>query len=71
MIKVIKVNKTVGMHLAGSEVKVKCDREGVPLDVFWRRRLRDAASDNCVEFKMNKARFENKSLNKENRNDDS
>lgn len=71
MIKTIKVNKDIGRHAIGAEVKVECDKKGVPLDVFWRRRLRDATTDNCVEFKMNKARFENKSLNKENRNDDS
>ena len=34
---------------AGREVTVKTDISGIPLEKFWRRRLRDANIDNCVE----------------------
>lgn len=33
----------------GNTVDVETDAHGVPLDPFWRRRLRDAAIDGCVE----------------------
>ena len=75
MIRVLKINKDVGGHKAGSTFKVQCNDNGIPLDVFWRRRLKDSAVDNCVEWteekmhstsenKMSKKKISNKS-NKE------
>ena len=66
MIRILKINKDVGAHKAGSTFKVQCNNDGIPLDVFWRRRLKDSATDNCVEWKevetkMNKVVVENKS----------
>lgn len=40
---------------AGSEIKVKVDAEGTPLDPFWRRRVKDSKIDKCVEWKPEKA----------------
>lgn len=31
------------------KVVVATDSEGTPLDLFWRRRLRDAKRDHCCE----------------------
>lgn len=33
----------------GDVVTVQTDGDGIPLDKFWRRRLKDAKIDNCVE----------------------
>lgn len=35
---------------AGYIVRVQVDIEGTPLNPWWRRRLRDAPIDNCVEW---------------------
>lgn len=43
----LKINNVPGYSGA---VTVKTDAAGVPLDRFWRRRLLDAATDNCVEI---------------------
>lgn len=45
----IKINKDFGSHKAGDEVTIK-SHGGVPTENFWRRRLRDAAMDNCCEI---------------------
>ena len=42
----LKINNVKGY--AGT-VTVKCDDYGVPLDKFWRDRIKDALTDNCVE----------------------
>ena len=33
----------------GSTIMVKADKDGVPLDRYWRNRLRDAGMDGAVE----------------------
>lgn len=45
-----KVNAAIGGKVAGQIVTLECDKAGTPLDSFWRRRLRDSASDNCMEL---------------------
>lgn len=62
MKKVIVINKAFGPYRVGQEVKVECDANGVPTELVWRRRLRDAKTDNCI--KMNKIKIENKSFNR-------
>jgi len=44
----IKLNIPLQGFPAGREITIE-DDSGVPVDKFWRRRLRDALSDNCVE----------------------
>ena len=44
----IKVLKDLPKFKAGTVVNVK-DKDGIPLDVFWRRRLADAKQDECCE----------------------
>ena len=43
----IKINNVKGYSGA---LTIKTDANGVPLDKFWRRRLKDAETDNCVEI---------------------
>jgi hypothetical protein len=45
----VKVNLPIRGFVVGQEVRVAVDREGTPLDATWRRRLRDAETDNCCE----------------------
>lgn len=41
-------------YLAGQTVKIKCDDSSIPLDKFWRRRLKDSTLDNCLKVTNNK-----------------
>lgn len=43
----LKINKVPGY--AGT-VTVQTDNNDVPLERFWRNRLKDAKADNCVEI---------------------
>ena len=45
----VKLNMPMQGYEAGREVTIECDRSGVPLEKFWRRRLKDAQIDNCLE----------------------
>lgn len=45
----LKLNHRMLGYEAGREVAIQTDKDGVPLDKFWRRRLKDAGIDNCVE----------------------
>ena len=42
----LKINSVRGYS---GEITIKTDSNNVPLDKFWRRRLKDAKTDNCVE----------------------
>lgn len=46
----LKNNTSVVLHglKPGATIKVAADKEGVPLDKNWRRRLKDAVQDNCI-----------------------
>jgi len=46
----LKLNTSLRGHDAGSIVRIKTDKDGTPVDVYWRRRLNDAETDGCVEF---------------------
>lgn len=57
----LKLNMAMAGYEAGRTVTVQTDASGVPLDKFWRRRLKDAAIDNCVEeIKPSKPKAEKK-----------
>lgn len=36
-------------YTSGQVVTVQVDSNGIPLEQFWRKRLKDALADNCVE----------------------
>lgn len=38
-----------GKLLKGATVDVTTDESGIPLDHFWRSRLKDSKIDNCVQ----------------------
>ena len=47
----IKVNTGVFKGFSeGQVLTLPCDAKGTPRDRFWRRRLKDAAHDNCCEI---------------------
>ena len=46
----IKTNMPLPGYPEGSVVPVPVDAAGIPINKFWRDRLRDAELDNCVEI---------------------
>lgn len=46
----LKLNADLRGYTAGMIIKIQTDKSGVPLDRYWRDRLKDAESDNCVEL---------------------
>ena len=46
----IQTNVNILNYPAGFIVTVECDADGIPLDSFWRKRLRDSEIDNCCEI---------------------
>jgi hypothetical protein len=46
----IKINRTFAGFKEGESVHVDCFDDGVPTDIFWRRRLNDAKHDDCCEL---------------------
>ena len=55
-------NKKVNLQLnsalrglpEGAIVKIKVDKEGIPMERYWRDRVKDALVDNCVQFVVKK-----------------
>lgn len=47
----IVINHGSVHHAPGTEISIDTVEEGVPADVYWRRRLRDAEIDGCIEVK--------------------
>lgn len=45
----IRVNGNIPPHAKGQIVEVEVDMDGTPLDLQWRRRLKDAKEDKCCE----------------------
>ena len=37
-------------RIKGSKVSVQCDDNGIPIEKIWRKRLRDAETDNNVTW---------------------
>jgi len=47
----LKLNLDLGgKYKKGMLVSIEVDREGTPLERFWRNRMRDSKLDNCVEI---------------------
>lgn len=55
-----KSDVTLGGIAPGGKVRVKVDRDGTPLDRYWRNRLRDAEIDGCVARVVEAAPIETK-----------
>lgn len=46
----VQVNKQIGDHKPGTIINVDADKLGTPLNLIWRRRLKDAETDQCCEI---------------------
>lgn len=46
----VRVLGAIPPHEKGSVIRVRCDSEGTPLELQWRRRLKDAERDGCCEI---------------------
>lgn len=46
----LKLNTALRGHDAGAVVRIKTDKNGIPVDGYWRRRLNDAETDGCVQI---------------------
>lgn len=46
----LKLNAPLLNYKEGSIVTIDCDKGGTPLDIFWRRRVKDSKIDNCVQW---------------------
>ena len=40
----------------GSVIEIDVDKDNIPLDIYWRRRLKDSAIDQCVELVTNNSK---------------
>jgi len=52
--KQIKLNADLRGMRAGTVLPIKVDANGVPVDRYWRDRLKDSEIDNCIEFATKK-----------------
>tara|TARA_R110000782_G_scaffold97853_3_gene182891 strand:+ start:736 stop:930 length:195 start_codon:yes stop_codon:yes gene_type:complete len=48
------LNTPKGKELKGAIINLECDANKIPLNIFWRKRLKDSAIDNCVEVVLEK-----------------
>lgn len=48
--KMLKLNTPLAGRPAGAQVRIAVDKDGTPMDQYWRRRMKDAQTDNCVEI---------------------
>lgn len=46
----LKLNIALRGNVEGTVISVNADEDGVLMDKYWRRRLKDSAVDNCVEI---------------------
>lgn len=47
--KAFKLNKDLKDKKTGEILNLKVDKNGVPIEQYWRRRLKDSKIDNCME----------------------
>lgn len=48
--KALKLNYAMRGHQAGDVVQVEVDKDGVPVDRYWRDRLKEAPHDKCAKW---------------------
>jgi len=49
ILKKFKLSVSIGGYSAGSIIKISCHKNTlVPIEKYWRKRLRDAKVDNCM-----------------------
>lgn len=57
----LKLNHSMLWHKKGDIIEVK-EIDGQPSDLYWRRRIKDAKIDNCVEIVSELPKHEKKEL---------
>lgn len=45
----VRINKPVFGHKVGQIIDINTNENGIPTAIYWRRRLKDAEIDNCIE----------------------
>ena len=48
--KSLKINSPLRGLSVGDVIEIKVDKAGVPLERYWRDRLKESKTDNCVEI---------------------
>jgi len=46
----VKINKPIFGHKVGQIIDIKTTGNNIPISIYWRRRLQDAETDNCIEI---------------------
>ena len=46
----VKILVDIPGYKKGQIVTIETDKDGTPLERFWRRRFKDAKTDNCLEI---------------------
>lgn len=46
----IKINSDLGKYKKGTVIKIAVDSNNIPIDKYWRARLKDSIRDNCIEI---------------------
>lgn len=62
--KMIQLNYELNGHKKGSKIKIRT-KDGVPVDPYWRERLKDSKMDKCIEFCNKGKKKETKEVEKE------
>ena len=63
--KMIKLNTDLRGLKAGTTIGIKTDKDGTPLDRYWRNRMKDAPIDNCIEVVKTKVKTKTKGKKEE------
>lgn len=48
--KKLQLNTALRGYPAGAQVNIRVDKKGIPLDPYWRDRVKDSSIDKCVEI---------------------
>lgn len=46
----IRINKPIRGYPVGHRIRILVDKNGVPMDRYWRDRFKDAPIDRCIEI---------------------
>ena len=63
--KTLLIKANIGGKNKGDLISIEVDREGTPINRYWRDRVKDSEIDNCVEFVDEKEPEKKKSNKKE------
>ena len=50
IVKKLQINANLKPHKKGDVISIQCSDTGIPLERYWRSRIKDSAIDKCVEF---------------------